>query len=341
MRTERYEGSRIEEVHVSAQLKTVPILLLNVHESCNCRCMMCDIWQRKHGKELDIEQFARQREALLRLDVRQVVLTGGEPLLHRNLDVLCMFLRKCNVRITLLTTGLLLAQRARLVAENVDEIIISIDGPRGIHDHIRRVQGAYQLIQDGISAVRTIRKEIPIHGRSTVQKANFAFLRKTVASAKELRLDSISFLAADVTSQAFNRDLVWPETRQETVALNVSEIDALDRELERLLEENAVDILSRYIVESPQKLRRIVRRFREHVGQVEPIAPMCNAPWVSVVLEVDGRVRPCFFHPAIADLRDGPLNEIVNGKAAMDFRTNLCVPQNPVCQRCVCSLYRP
>src|ERR1700759_5774212 len=96
----------------TAHIVRLPILLLNVHEHCNCRCVMCDIWQRKDGKELDLADFARHRESLLQLGVRNVVLTGGEPLLHRNFEVLCDFLQECNIQITLLTTGLLISKHS-------------------------------------------------------------------------------------------------------------------------------------------------------------------------------------------------------------------------------------
>jgi hypothetical protein len=37
------------------------------------------------------------------------------------------------------------------------------------------------------------------------------------------------------------------------------------------------------------------------------VAPRCNAPWVSAVVETDGAVRPCFFQQAIGNLADGTL----------------------------------
>lgn len=320
-------------------LTSLPILLLNVHEHCNCRCLMCDIWQRKGGRELDLEDFRRHRESLLGLGVRQVVLTGGEPLLHRNFAGLCRFLRSCGVRITLLSTGLLLSQKATVVAEGVDEIIVSLDGPEEVHDQIRRVNGAYRLIGQGIRAVRERRPAMPLHCRSTVQKSNFLFLRQTVAAAKALALDSISFLATDLTSQAFNRDLVWPGEKQAQIGLGSHEIEALEEEVEALLRENAEDLRTRYVVESPAKLRRIVRHFRVQSGEVPAVAPRCNAPWVSAVMEVDGSVRPCFFHPSIGSASDKPLEEVINGEDARRFRTSLNVRENPICQRCVCSLH--
>ncbi len=325
-------------VPASEGLLTLPILLLHVHEHCNCRCLMCDIWQKTDGRELDLKDFARHRESIVRLGAREVVLTGGEALLHRGFEQLCAFLRECGVRITLLTTGLLLQKRAEAVANGVDEVIVSIDGPEQVHDHVRRVKGGHQLIGKGIAAVRQRKPGMPVNARSTIQKANHSVLRQTVAGAKRLGLDSISFLATDLTSQAFNRDVVWPIVRQDEVALSRSEVKALEDEVEMLIRENAEDFRAKYIVESPEKLRRIVRRFKEHLGECAPVAPMCNAPWVSAVVEVDGTVRPCFFHQKIGNLAGKTLEEVINGEEARRFRASLDVEANPICQKCVCSL---
>ncbi len=320
------------------RLKTLPILILNVHDRCNCRCLMCDIWKRNDSGELKIEELARHRESITKLGVRQVVLTGGEPLMHSNLAVVCSFLKECGVKITLLSTGLLLKKRAPLVASFIDEVIISLDGPEEIHDQVRRVQRGFQLIREGILAVRELKQTIPIHGRSTVQKANHSQLRQTVRSARLLGLNSISFLASDVTSQAFNRELVWPGERQNEIALSPKEVVALELEIDLLIREYSDDIRSKYIVESPEKLRRISQHFRAHLGQIPAQAPRCNAPWVSAVVEVDGTLRPCFFHPKIGSLQAGTLEEALNSKEAQSFRSGLNIAENPVCRRCVCSL---
>ncbi len=322
----------------SGAIAAMPILLLHVHEHCNCRCLMCDIWQKTDGKELDLADFARHRESLVRLGVREAVLTGGEALLHRGFEQLCAFLRECGARVTLLTTGLLLTKRADAVANGVDEVIVSIDGPEQVHDQVRRVKGGHQLIGKGIEAVRQRKPEMPINARSTIQKANHNVLRQTVAGAKAIGLDSISFLATDLTSQAFNRDVVWPIVRQDEVALSRGEVVALEEEVEALVRENADDFRARYIVESPEKMRRIARRFREHLGDCAPVAPMCNAPWVSAVVEVDGTVRPCFFHQKIGSVAGMTLEQVINGDEARCFRASLDVESNPICQRCVCSL---
>jgi len=56
-----------------------------------------------------------------------------------------------------------------------------------------------------------------------------------------------------------------------------------------------------------------------------------------VVLEADGDVRPCFFHPAIGNIRRAPLDEILGGSLRA-FRGSLDVQTNAVCTQCVCSI---
>jgi Fe-coproporphyrin III synthase len=323
---------------LAPKLAALPILILNVHSACNCRCVMCDIWKRDVHEQIMSESLERHRESLRALGVRHIVLSGGEPLLHGKLRELCEFFRQQDIRITLLTTGLLLLKRANEVSALFDDVIISIDGPQEVHDGIRNVNGAFKLIEKGTAAVRELRPRLPISCRTTVQKANHRHLRATVFAAKTLRCDSISFLAADLTSEAFNRPLVWPSERQNEIALDAEEVDALECEVELLIERHQNDIGSRYIAETAEKLRRIPHHFRAHLGQVSAQAPTCNAPWVSAVVEVDGSVRPCFFHPSVGNINVASLQEIVNGPRARGFRHSLDIASNPTCQRCVCSL---
>ena len=270
-----------------------------------------------------------------------LVLSGGEPQLHSNLKGLCELLRAEGIRLTLLTAGLLLEGQARLVAQCVDDLIVSLDGPSEIHNRIRGVPRAFERLAGGIKAVRMLRPSMPVRARSTVQKAHFRHLRATVRVAKELVLDSISFLAADVTSSAFNRPQGWPTERQASVSLTSEEVNALEAEIDALISECSRDLISGFIREDAAELWRIVRHFRAQLGQLRPRSPQCNAPWVSAVIESDGTVRPCFFHPAYGSMRDRTLLEVLNSPGAVAFRRNLDIAISPVCQRCVCSLSMP
>ena len=329
--------SAIEDASAGT-LAQLPILILDTHTLCNCRCVMCDIWQRTEGKQLAAATLERHRESMKNLGVRQVVLTGGEPLLNIELQAICEFFRDMNIRIRLLTTGLLLHKRAALVASLVDEVIVSLDGPPEIHDSIRRIPMAFKTIARGVESVRQLRPELPIISRTTLQKKNHQHLRATVEAARSLGLHSISFLAADLSSTSFNRDPPWQGERQDEIALDWLELQALEAEIELLIADHQTDIQTGFIVEKEDKLRRLATRFREHLTNTPPEAPMCNAPWVSAVLEVDGILRPCFFHPPVASTVQETLEQALNSLAARAFRSQLDVAANPICQRCVCSL---
>lgn len=295
---------------------------------------MCDIWKTDQAREISADDLERHAEDIEQLKTRWVVFSGGEPLMHSDLFRLTALLRRRGIKTTILSTGLLLDRYAQRIVENVDEVIVSLDGPREIHDRIRRVPSAYELLQTGVSTIKARMPHFPISARCTIQRLNHAHLCETVSAAKSLRLQSISFLAADVTSTAFNRAQVWAPARQNEVALSPGELPALESQVDTLI--RAQDP---FVLENPDKLRRIVRHFKAHLGLEDFRAPRCNAPWVSAVIESDGTVRPCFFHPPVGNARRDSLADIVNGPCAREFRARLDVAQNPTCQRCVCSLY--
>ncbi len=327
-----------QEAH---RITCLPVLVLNVHSRCNCRCVMCDIWKTTESRELTAADLERQMDSIRGLGVRWVVLTGGEPLLHSHLDRLVAILRKENIRITLLTTGLLLKRHADFVASSIDDVIISLDGPPEVHDRIRRVQDAFARMQEGIVALRARNPLIDIGLRMTVQSGNHRQLRAAVETAKKLGASWISFLAADLTSTAFNRETQWSTERQSQVGLTYEEMKQLEDEIEWLILEYKNEIASGFIKEDARKLRRIVTHFMAALGLEHPISPACNAPWVSAVVETDGNVRPCFFHNSVGNLNDGTLKEVINGERALQFRSSLDVAANSTCQNCVCSLNLP
>ncbi len=332
-------GITPEVVPYSHEIRTLPVLVLFPHNRCNCRCVMCDIWRIREIREITARDLEPHLDSFRALKVRWVVFSGGEALMHSDLATLSRLLRVEGIRLTLLTAGLTLEANAPLVVEYLDDVIVSLDGPPEIHDSIRRVPKAYDRLARGIRSLRKLRPEINVSGRCTVQKANVQHLRQTIWTARQLNLNSISFLAADMTSEAFNRPGGWTPEHQGGIALNAREVEELDREIETLIREHSRDIDMGFVAENAEKLRRIVLHFRAHLGQVRPTAPRCNAPWVSAVIEADGTLRPCFFHRALGNIHDKPVREILNSSEAIAFREQLDIPNNPICQRCVCSLH--
>jgi MoaA/NifB/PqqE/SkfB family radical SAM enzyme len=337
-----FESAGADALDLSAhQICTMPVVVISPHNQCNCRCVMCDIWRIREPREITPTDLQRQLASLRKMGVRWIVFTGGEPQMNGELSSLARMIRAEGIRVTMLTAGLLLESHAESIAATIDDVIVSLDGPRAVHDHIRRVPHAFERITAGVAALRKVRPDMQVRARCTIQKANHLSLRRTVQSAKEIGLNSISFLAADLTSKAFNRPLGWTPEHQDRVALNADELEDLDAEIERLISEHSVDLESGFVVEPASKLRRIVHHFRAHLGQAQNIAPVCNAPWVSAVIEASGEVRPCFFHPSLGNIHNQSLHEIMNSPEALKFRANLDVATNPICRRCVCSLHIP
>jgi MoaA/NifB/PqqE/SkfB family radical SAM enzyme len=325
----------------SHQIHALPVLVIFPHNQCNCRCMMCDIWRIRQAQEITPSDLEEQLTSFRKLGVRWVVFSGGEPQLNEKWNYLARIVRSAGSRVTLLTAGLLLRSQAQIVADSVDDVIVSLDGPRELHNHIRRVPDAFEQMSEGVKALRQIRPETPVRARCTVQKANHGMLRAVTVAAKEIGLSSISFLAADLTSSAFNHPEGWLPDRVNRVALVPEEADALAAEVERLIDEHRADMESGFVVESPDKLRRIVQHFRAHSGRADNVAPRCNAPWVSAVIEASGDVRPCFFHPVVGNIHRQGLEDVLNSPEALQFRASLDVANNEICRRCVCSLYVP
>lgn len=320
----------------------LPIVILYPHSRCNCRCVMCDIWRITTREEIAPEEVVRWLPEWSGLGVRRVVLSGGEALMHSRFAELCAALRSAGIGITVLSTGLLLRRHAPELVRYCDDVIVSLDGPAAVHDGIRRIPGAYAKLADGVRALRDADAAgtVRVSGRCVVQRANHRHLRATVAAAHELGLDRVSFLAVDVSTEAFNRPGGWDPERAAEVALAAEDLPGLLDELERLTEERRADFESGYIAESPAKLhRRLYQYFAALRGHGDFHPNDCNAPWVSTVIESDGTVRPCFFQPALGNVREaGSLEAVLNSPHAVAWRRGLDTRRNEICRKCVCSL---
>jgi radical SAM protein with 4Fe4S-binding SPASM domain len=321
---------------LSAIIETLPVLVISPYSRCNCRCVMCDIWRGTEVQTLAEEELEHQLSTLRDLKIQWVVFSGGEPLMYPGIFKLCAIARERGARVTLLSTGLLLSRHADSIIEHVDDVIVSLDGPEKVHDRIRQVSGGYRTLAAGVARLREHREDYPVSGRCTVQRLNCHALVETIADARRAGLNSLSFLAADVHSTAFNRPGGLKILRQTEIVVGLEQLAVLESQIEAIISQGYA---GGFVVESPGKLRRITHHFRCHWNLGEYEAPRCNAPWTSAVLEADGSVRPCFFHPAIATLKSGEcLKDILNTPRAIEFRSNLDVPSNPICRRCVCAL---
>jgi cyclic pyranopterin phosphate synthase len=111
-------------------------LRISVTDRCNFRCVYCmprEVFDSSyrflpHEAILSFEEIARLARVFVGLGVNKLRLTGGEPLVRRNLDRLVAMLAELDAEVTLTTNGSLLAkQAAALKKAGLDRVTVSLD----------------------------------------------------------------------------------------------------------------------------------------------------------------------------------------------------------------------
>jgi len=196
-------------------------------------------------------------------------------------------------------------------------------------------------MKQGILLLHSRRPDFRVTCRTVIHRLNFRRWPQIIEAAKELGVHQISFLPADVTSEAFNRTDPWDEPRQHEILPTEEELTEFLTVQGSVIKRYAPLFANGFIAESPEKLRKIGGYYTASYGQNPFPFKRCNAPWVSTVIEADGTVRPCFFLPPMGNIHDHPLPEILNSPEAIAFRRSLDMEKNDTCLRCVCYLNLP
>ena len=202
----------------------------------------------------------------------------------------------------------------------------------------QHITDAFNKMAEGITTIKALKPDFKITCRTVIHRLNYTVWPQIIQSAKNLGLDQISFLPADVSSHAFNRQQAWDEPRQHEILLSEKDVDALKIIIGNLLIAFKNEFENRFIAENPEKIRNIYFYYAAYYNRNPFPYKKCNAPWVSTVIEADGTVRPCFFHEPYGNIKTESLNNIINSETAIDFRNNLDVAKNETCEKCVCYL---
>lgn len=331
------QRSRTLQTH---RITALPVVILLPHSACNCRCIMCDIWKdNKNLKQLTEKDIETLLVPMKKWGTQQVLMSGGEALLHPRFFDFCKLLHQQRIKVILLSTGLILKKYADQLLKYVSSIIVSLDGNKASHNSIRNIPDAFQKLSEGVTTIKQRNPQYRIIARTVIHRLNFKIWDSIIDTAKSMRLDQISFLPADVSSHAFNREVLWSNERQHEVLPAEDELPLLKEKMEKVIETYHSDFASGFIAEKPDKLRNIYTYYAAHYNQELFPAKKCNAPWVSAVVEADGSVRPCFFHEVAGNIHEQSIQEILNSEASIRFRKNLDINANSTCVKCVCSLY--
>lgn len=131
-----------------------PVVVWNLLRRCNLSCQHCytSSADKAFSGELSTPEILRILEELKDAGVRAVILSGGEPLLHREFFTIAHRAIELGFYLALSTNGTLIdAETAlRLQSLSLDYVGVSIDGQPENHDRIRGEKGAFEASMNGI-----------------------------------------------------------------------------------------------------------------------------------------------------------------------------------------------
>lgn len=132
-------------------------VLLNYYVTyrCNARCGFCDIWERP-SPYITLEQTAQNLRDARRLGIKVVDFTGGEPLLHRQIDTLLRLAKELGFITTLTTNTLLYPKWAERLQGLVDMLHFSLDSPHEAEHNASRGVNCFDFVQESIRLAGTL-----------------------------------------------------------------------------------------------------------------------------------------------------------------------------------------
>ncbi|MDX6425047.1 MAG: 3,8-cyclase [Gaiellaceae bacterium] len=137
-------------------------LRISVTDRCNFRCVYCmpkEVYGRDHRflerrELLTFEEITRVAGTFVSAGVQKIRITGGEPLVRRDLERLIAQLAELDVDLTLTTNGSLLPQKAQALADaGLRRITVSLDSlDDAIFRALNDVDFSVKRVLDGIDA---------------------------------------------------------------------------------------------------------------------------------------------------------------------------------------------
>lgn len=332
---------------------------------CNLRCHMCGQWgdagafKNMSGDQLRSGLSLDEIHALVD-DVSSFhpafTLFGGEPTLYREWLEVVRYIKSKGMRCNMVTNGMRLVQAAdEVVKMQMDEIILSLDGEEEAHDRSRGLEGAYQKMLEGTTAIQeakrihqAVRPVITVN--CTMNEKNYRNLPGVIHAAEQMgaqvvTLHHLLFLTQEVCklhNQIYEAKFGQPcQDWFGFVHDSVPDIDVdvLIKEMEAVKRLKSNVAVAFYPNFTPEEIRRYY--------SADPFVPSsykgrCLSLWVAAYVFPDGNVRE--YHSmdyTLGNIREAKFTEIWNNERFRDYRR--FVKENrrfPVCSRGCTELYR-
>ena len=287
-------------------------LRVSVTDRCNFRCVYCmpkEVFGREYAflerhELLSLEEIARVARVFAQLGVRTVRITGGEPLVRRNVEHLVELLSAVEradgskLELALTTNGAALAEKAdALAAAGLSRVTVSLDSLddacfRAMND----VDFPVRRVLDGIAAAAAA--GLPVKVNAVVKRgandADFVELAEHFRGTGHV-LRFIEFMDVGTTNH-------W----------RLEDVVTADEIVERIGERWPLEPVA---AESPDATARRFR-YADGAGEIGVIAsvtkPFCGA-CSRARLSAEGRLYTCLFaargHDLRAPLRSGATDE--------------------------------
>ncbi|MBL7197355.1 MAG: radical SAM protein [Candidatus Omnitrophica bacterium] len=313
-------------------------ICLTLRCPCDCgKCSSAKMFDPKKG-ELSLEEVKEVAKQCLELGAIQLNLTGGDPLLRKDIFEIIKSLQPARVFISINTTGLLLDKNLieKFKIAGVDMIKMSIDSPiASEHDRYRNNSGCYEKVMENLMRIREvggIRSHIstvtvPENIKSgkildilKITKKFNATLALTIPAPVGKWVDNYNILISSEDRETLNRLL-------EKHRLVTQDIDACYKEvrcpggIESLYITSYGDIIPCSVLQISfgnirrERLKTIYRRMLEFQPLKESL-PVCKAgeskefidKWLRPIAKSDLFPVDIFNHPSF--LKDGDKNKL-------------------------------
>ena len=300
---------------------------------CNLACVFCG--QNKgmlasEVCELPVELWLKLAAEMKTMSDRtpELMLWGGEPLLYPQFDFLAEELHKQGFKLGIVTNATLLHEHLDAVAENIDNINISVDGTREGHDAMRG-EGVFKKLSANLQLLNPRRKG-KLTFLTTVSDLNVKGISKLPFELAELGCDEIvlqplMYLSEkEMSSYRSYSCKNWQQDYPELTAWHREDDAAYLAELEK---EIAIVRQTTY---------PIPVRFTPHRYPLMDEVPPCHAPWYRVHVRHDGEVGFCtdYFGFSAGNVTQNTLREIFYGERAALYRKAVEENALATCDHC-------
>ena len=276
--------------------RRVEYLRVSVTDKCNLRCVYCMPmeglpWMRR-DELLTYEEIARVVHTLSGMGLRRVRITGGEPLVRRDLSELVGMLSAVPGidDLSLSTNAVLLADQAEILHQaGINRINVSLDSLRPDRvEAIARRPGCYGPIMEGLDAA---------------ERVGFDPIKINVVLIRGQNDDEVEDFAAITRERPWHVRFIELMPTGSNLELSAKQFYSCQVALERLRRVDRLEAAAGPRGNGPATYYR----FPGAPGTVGVITPMshtycdrCNR----MRLTADGHLRPCLFGDIQTNLRD-------------------------------------